>query len=299
MARLTALPSIEIIRGLKGILDFYLWKGLPCVRAWPTWRPARQSEASKAAALFFGAVVKSYSLLGETALSAYKEDALDQPRTARDIFITGVYGHLHEPDMSDFLGLLTECRDFLANLTIILNALDSVDLDQIVVNVDQSVLPPLAATTTNQAAMIAALQKLDDLQDALQSKGLDRLLVRGTDQLFSLKDDLLDSVENLDATAGVVYLYGSTVPAGQLWLVTHYIAWNSTSAISRIRARKRHNTTNTEFAIQEAPPAWQPCERHTLLLLKPGDSIQTRFEDVILHDWLRQNIHGYTMTLET
>ncbi|GAI78615.1 unnamed protein product, partial [marine sediment metagenome] len=30
MARLTALPSLDIIHGFRGILDFYLWKGLPC-----------------------------------------------------------------------------------------------------------------------------------------------------------------------------------------------------------------------------------------------------------------------------
>ncbi len=150
MARIDALPSLEIIRGLKGILDFYVWRGLPCVRAWPKYRPARQTAASLAAALVFGAIVKSYSLLGNVPLEAYREDALDQPRTARDIMVTGVYGNLHEASMSDFLDLLVECRDFLSALTALLNALDSIDTDQIVVNVDESVLPTGAATAAKQ-----------------------------------------------------------------------------------------------------------------------------------------------------
>lgn len=96
MARIHALPAESIIRGYKGTLDFYLWRGLPCVRAWPRWRPALQSEASKNAALLFGAIIKGYSLLGEGPLVAFREAAADQPRSARDIYATAVFGHLHE-----------------------------------------------------------------------------------------------------------------------------------------------------------------------------------------------------------
>ncbi|GAH90840.1 unnamed protein product, partial [marine sediment metagenome] len=32
MAKLTALPSLDIIRGFKGTLDFYIRRGVPCVR---------------------------------------------------------------------------------------------------------------------------------------------------------------------------------------------------------------------------------------------------------------------------
>ncbi|GAI68055.1 unnamed protein product, partial [marine sediment metagenome] len=117
MARLTALPSLEIIRGLKGIIDFYLWKGLPCARAWPHRPHTHRTEAEIASALFFGAVVKSYSLLGDLPLAAYRQDAAGQPRSARDVFVSGIFGNLHEADMSDFLGLLIECRDFLSLLT--------------------------------------------------------------------------------------------------------------------------------------------------------------------------------------
>ncbi|GAH98539.1 unnamed protein product, partial [marine sediment metagenome] len=51
MARIDVLPSIEIIRGFRGILDFYVRRGTPCVRAWPRYRPAKQTAASLATAL--------------------------------------------------------------------------------------------------------------------------------------------------------------------------------------------------------------------------------------------------------
>ncbi len=95
MARLDALPSIEIIRGLKGVLDFYLWKGLPCVRSWPYTPPSKRTTATKAAATLFGQISSNFRLLAPLALQAFQQEANDQPRTARDLYISGVYGHLH------------------------------------------------------------------------------------------------------------------------------------------------------------------------------------------------------------
>jgi len=96
MARLTALPSIDIIRGFKGVLDFYLWRGLPCVRRWPRAPTGPGTEAQIAARTLFGEVSAAYRTLAPLALEAYHDAAKDQPRTARDIYISGAYGHLHE-----------------------------------------------------------------------------------------------------------------------------------------------------------------------------------------------------------
>lgn len=57
------------------------------------------------------------------------------------------------------------------------NALDSVNTDEIVVNVDQSVLPTGAALATLQATMITSLQLIDDLRGALDSVDTDELVV--------------------------------------------------------------------------------------------------------------------------
>ncbi len=96
MARLTALPSIDIIHGFRGILDFYLWKGLACVRKWPYTPPSHVTAGTIATRAIFGQISQGYSLLGEGALQAFQEDAADHTRTARDIYMTAAYGHLHE-----------------------------------------------------------------------------------------------------------------------------------------------------------------------------------------------------------
>lgn len=41
MAVLERLPAQEIIDNLKGVVDYYYWKGIPCCRKWPHW-PKRQ-----------------------------------------------------------------------------------------------------------------------------------------------------------------------------------------------------------------------------------------------------------------
>lgn len=177
MARLTALPAIDIIRGFKGTIDFYLWKGLPCARKWPYTPPSKRTAATKAAAALFGAVLSAYKLLAPLALAAYQESAAGIPRTARDIYVSGLYGRLHEASMSDFLTLLTECRDSLALLESILDALGSVDTDDLQVDVKTSALPAGAATLAEQQAQTAALQLIDDLRNALGSVNTDDLQV--------------------------------------------------------------------------------------------------------------------------
>ena len=96
MARLKNLPSLDIIRGFRGCIDYYLWKGVPCARSWPRFRPENWGAPSRAAAELFGAVVTAWSLTGSTPKSLYNTDARDQPRTARDIYVSAVLGHLHE-----------------------------------------------------------------------------------------------------------------------------------------------------------------------------------------------------------
>lgn len=48
MARLHNMPSEHIIEALKGVVDFYFWKGIPCARAWP--RPIQKTAAWQATA---------------------------------------------------------------------------------------------------------------------------------------------------------------------------------------------------------------------------------------------------------
>lgn len=96
MARIKALPGLEVIRGFKGVIDFYLWKGLPCARKWPHTPRSHLTAATLASAQLFGEIALAYNQLANEVLAAFQEDAADQPRTARDIFMSATLGHLHE-----------------------------------------------------------------------------------------------------------------------------------------------------------------------------------------------------------
>jgi len=299
MARIDVLPSIDIIRGFKGILDFYVHRGVPCVRAWPKYRPARQTAASLAAALVFGAIVKSYGLLGDLPLEAYHNDALDQTRTARDIMVTGVYGNLHEASMSDFLDLLTECRDFLSNLQALLTALDSIDTDELVVNVDQTVLPPSAATDAHQLTQITALQKLDDLQDALESKALDRLLVRGSDQLHSFHSVL--AFETFGAISGADgYIDTPHVASGYLWHITRVSARDHTRPTTAMIFREYHDGAAQVF--EQIIQAFAASQWHAFpaeIWLDYDDWIRVNFTGGLAGDNVGITVFGELFTKET
>lgn len=297
MARIDVLPSIDIIRGFKGILDFYTWKGLPCVRAWPKYRPARQTEASLTAALLFGAIIKAYSLLGDGALEAYRLDAADQPRTARDIMVTGIYGHLHEASMSEFLTLLQDAVAFLDDLQALRGALHSLDTDELVTRIEHSVLPDGASTAAAQATQLSALQKIDDLQDALESKGLDRLKVRGENQVFTYKDTL-----RIRDTAAPTFGYTQVVHAvaGELWTVTNVVAWDSTRALTAMSFEWRitgvsyvfHNELRAIATAEKVP--WGGFQ-----VGKLGDSLRIYFTGSQAADSCTICITGHRWTKET
>jgi len=299
MARIDVLPSIEIIRGLKGILDFYVWRGLPCVRAWPRYRPARQTAASLAAALTFGAIVKAYALLANLALLAYREDALDQPRTARDIMVTGAYGNLHEASMSDFLDALIIIRDAIVAQTALLNALHSIDTDELVVRTEHSVLPDGAATAAAQATQLTALQKLDDLQDALESKALDRLLVRGEDQLDSYKAVLTKKTSAIVSGANG-FIDSPPVPPNTVWIVAAAASMDITSPITRNEMYQDHDGSRYCFHSETlAFPAGQRSTWHGLLWLDPSDFIRFYFTGAQAGDSCEATTLGKQFTLET
>jgi len=131
VAKIPAPLALEIVRGFKGVLDIYKWKGLTCVRKWPRIPPDHRTAASLASAATFGAISSAYSLLGGALKQLFEEAAATQPRTARDLYMSATLGTLHETPMSDFLDLLTECRDSLLILQELTNALQSAPTDQL------------------------------------------------------------------------------------------------------------------------------------------------------------------------
>lgn len=96
MPRLYALPHEQVIKSLKGTLDFYYWRGVPCVRKWPVIPMSSRTPASLESADIFGDIAQAWALVAGNVKAYFQEDSEDQPRTARDIYMTATYGHLHE-----------------------------------------------------------------------------------------------------------------------------------------------------------------------------------------------------------
>lgn len=298
MARLKALPSLDIIHGFRGVIDFYMWRGIPCARAWPRFRPANWGAPSRASAALFGLVIKAWAETGPFPKQLYAEEAADNPRTSRDVYVSAVHGHLHEASMSDFLDLLTECRDFLSDLTALLNALDSIDTDELVVNVDQSALPAGAATAAHQVTQTTALQKIDDLQDALRSVATDRLMVKGEAMLQNYAGVLADETAGAVSGAGG-HLDTGVVPGNTHWRITAVTARDATSATTTIQLLLNHNGNFRVFNDDvRAIPANEHSEWNGEIYADTGDFIRAVFVGSLAGDTCVIDVFGHDITPE-
>ena len=86
MAIITKLPGLEIIAGFKGMLDFYHWMGIPCVRAWPRSPGPRRAPAVEAQWPAWGFAGSYWNSLSREVKEAYIKMASGYPVTGRDLF---------------------------------------------------------------------------------------------------------------------------------------------------------------------------------------------------------------------
>lgn len=92
MAKITALPSKDIISGYKGTLDFYVCRGIPCCRKWPVWTLRIRSPAVQAAAANFVAVAAALKLACPEVIAAAKWMAQDTDLTWKDVYTSILLG---------------------------------------------------------------------------------------------------------------------------------------------------------------------------------------------------------------
>ena len=95
MAKLKALPSMAIISGFKGKLDYYLHDGQVCVRRWPRSPGHRRAPAVEAQWPAFTASAGLWNQLSQEIRDAYNEMASGTGLSGRDMFtrsyLTGLY----------------------------------------------------------------------------------------------------------------------------------------------------------------------------------------------------------------
>ena len=89
MAILAKLPSEAIISGFKGVIDYYLWMGIPCARKWPNKPQGARSPAVVAAQIPFTDAVAAYQLTSQSVRDAYKLASSGTGYSGYELFIQG------------------------------------------------------------------------------------------------------------------------------------------------------------------------------------------------------------------
>lgn len=160
------------------------------------------------------------------------------------------------------------------------------------------------ATSANQTTMITALQLIDDLRAALGSVNTDDLQVDiktypGVNALlnipFGYNAQYLQTTGTTTAGAGDNYLYGSIVPAGEIWVVTSIATWDVNTNPSVIGIGIEHS--GSYYTLKQAPtPGLNTVfSLNNPTYLAAGDRVYVYFGGCTLNDDIYITINGYKM----
>lgn len=171
-------------------------------------------------------------------------------------------------------------------------------LGNVQIDVVASALPVGAATAAAQALILAQVQLIEDMRDALQTVDTDRLIVRGEDQVFSFKERLADF--KVGAVSGADGFYASNGPAdGLVWVVTNVNAVDTTSPTTRIRLRIVRGALAWFFGDETAAfPINTPMVWGGHVYLEHDDVIFADFIGSLAGDTCMVTLTGYVMTKE-
>jgi len=86
VAIITKMPSMTVVNGFKGTLDFYWWMGIACVRKWPRSPGHDRSQAVRAGWPAFAWASSNWNSLSPAIQQAYNTLAQGTYMTGRDIF---------------------------------------------------------------------------------------------------------------------------------------------------------------------------------------------------------------------
>lgn len=86
MAKLLALPSIAIIDGLKGVIDYYVHDGVPCARSWPRSPGRVRAPAVMEQWAAFAYITQAWTFISPELQEFYKQQASGTRLSGRDLF---------------------------------------------------------------------------------------------------------------------------------------------------------------------------------------------------------------------
>jgi hypothetical protein len=87
MAKLARLPEADIINGFKGVLDYYVFLGIPCVRKWPRYKPRTPTPQEAQNQSIFATAVDEWNNLSDYVRQGYITMASGSTLSGRDMFI--------------------------------------------------------------------------------------------------------------------------------------------------------------------------------------------------------------------
>lgn len=88
------MPSQEIISSLAGVLDFYVWKGIPCCRSWPRKPAMPRAPAVQRTASDFGEIATALSASPANIIAFAQALATGTAWTWRDLRYRAIFGNL-------------------------------------------------------------------------------------------------------------------------------------------------------------------------------------------------------------
>ena len=86
MAKLTKLPGVQVVSGLKGVIDFYVWMGIPCARSWPRSPGHDRAPSVQLQWPAFAWASSNWNELSPYVRQAYEDLARGTNMTPRDLF---------------------------------------------------------------------------------------------------------------------------------------------------------------------------------------------------------------------
>ena len=128
--------------------------------------------------------------------------------------------------------------------------------------------------------------------------GYDGSQWRALAMLWGYSDRYAEKEESEDASAGANYLVFSTVPSGEVWVVTNIATRDRDNAPSEVGLQLYDGTDAFVLASEPSPVAntWHAWSIN--VVLKAGDKIRAYYFGVTLDDHIEAQVVGYKMTID-
>jgi len=116
---------------------------------------------------------------------------------------------------------------------------------------------------------------------------------RPQSQLFGVRSGYHEAPENGDAASGTNYVNGSTVPAGEIWVVTAIAAVNFGTAACVIKLHAGPSGSEIQMDQTDYYTPTRAVFRALWLPLIAGDRARAEFQGCTLHDRVVLELHGF------